>query len=235
MSVSVVARSCIRNVSGLLATRYNHLMVCTVLLIWEDFIFGFGFWTRRPDIAPAINSYFAKYNCQTFNQTSASLGTSLRLGYFSSMFYIKVPSSGRGGISCSHYFEAEADSEAITVSLRQLYSPVRLYTNSLHPILQHGSQWPLLPSSKGLTFLPLFPRGRSDLKGWQGKGMTFSSFGPDGACPSRLFVFLGFFFFSFASEILKALMLCQPQVILRVRFVSPSLSLFNIFSLWVCG
>lgn len=137
--------------------------------------------------------------------------------------------------SCSHYFEAETDSEAITVSLRQLYSPVRLYSNSLHPILQRGSQWPLLPSSKGLTFLPLFPRGRSDLKGWQGKGMTFSIFGLDGACPSRL-LFLGLFgFFSSACEILKALMLRQPQVILRARFGSPSLSLFNIFSLWVCG
>lgn len=60
--------------------------------------------------------------------------------------------------------------ELIAVSLRQLYSTLRLYTNSLHPIRQQGNQWPPLVGSKRVTFLPLFPRERPDLRGGHGEG-----------------------------------------------------------------
>lgn len=118
--------------------------------------------------------------------------------------------------------------------LRQLYSPVRLYANSVHPILQQGCQWPPLDGSKGLTFLPLFSWGRLDLKGWQGKGMTFSIF-TTARCAHKDF------FPPFVCEILKAQINARAHSVLpasgisvgfSVRLSFPSLSLFNIFR---CG
>lgn len=47
---------------------------------------------------------------------------------------------------------AGADRKATAVPLRQLYSPLRLYTNSLHPILQQGAQWPHSPAPKAKHF-----------------------------------------------------------------------------------